>query len=112
LASRLPAGESAACAELYDACADGLNRYLIARIGSSADAAERLMEYLQAWYWLRAEYAAVSDYRQAAAQWLAELQQQSISRDHPRPAATFPFNGYRLAALQRLRANGLRILRW
>ncbi len=42
LAARLARGDEAAFAELYDACADGLHLYLVARLGSREAAADVL----------------------------------------------------------------------
>lgn len=44
LARRLRAGEQAAFAELYDACADRLHHFLCLRLGSREDASEVLQE--------------------------------------------------------------------
>jgi RNA polymerase sigma-70 factor (ECF subfamily) len=43
-AQRLAHGDPAAFAELYDACADRLHHYLVARLGSRADADDVLQE--------------------------------------------------------------------
>jgi RNA polymerase sigma-70 factor (ECF subfamily) len=44
LAARLAGGDPVAFAELYDACADRLHPYLVARLGSRADADDVLQE--------------------------------------------------------------------
>ncbi|HEY2840015.1 MAG TPA: RNA polymerase sigma factor [Pirellulales bacterium] len=44
LGGRLARGEPAAFAELYDACADRLHHYLVARLGSVADADDLVQE--------------------------------------------------------------------
>jgi RNA polymerase sigma-70 factor (ECF subfamily) len=43
-AQRLARGDSAAFAELYDACADRVHHYLVVRLGSRADADDVLQE--------------------------------------------------------------------
>ncbi len=43
-AGRLARGDRAAFAELYDACADRVHRYLVVRLGSRADADDVLQE--------------------------------------------------------------------
>lgn len=43
-AERLARGDPAAFAELYDACADRVHRYLVVRLGSRADADDVLQE--------------------------------------------------------------------
>ncbi len=43
-ATRLARGEPEAFAELYDACADRIYRYLVVRLGSRADAEDVLQE--------------------------------------------------------------------
>lgn len=44
LADRLAAGDPAAFAELYDACADALRQWLLAQLGSAADADDVVQE--------------------------------------------------------------------
>jgi RNA polymerase sigma-70 factor (ECF subfamily) len=44
LGGRLARGDQTAFAELYDACADRLHHYLVARLGSSADADDVVQE--------------------------------------------------------------------
>lgn len=44
LQARLARGDSAAFAELYDACADRVGHYLLVRLGSRADADDALQE--------------------------------------------------------------------
>lgn len=61
LADRLARGDSAAFAELYDACADRLHPYLVALLGSPADADDVVQETFVRLVRLRKKLAEVEN---------------------------------------------------
>jgi RNA polymerase sigma-70 factor, ECF subfamily len=60
-AERLARGEPAAFAELYDACADRIHHYLVARLGSRTDADDVLQETFVRLAQTRAKLAGVEN---------------------------------------------------
>ena len=86
-AQRLARGESAAFAELYDACADRVHHYLVVKLGSRSDADDVLQETFVCLARTRKRLAAVENLeayvfataRNEAIRWLQRQAQRRLA---------------------------------